>query len=172
VASTLGVNVASVVKWSQRFRTTGSAAARRMGGHRPYALAGERGWLLGRLAEKPDVTLRALVGELAERGIVVSYYAVWHFFEHEGISFKKSLRASEQDRPDVARRRARWQRHQARLDPPRLVFIDETWAKTNMTRRHGRCARGARLVAKVPHGRWRTLTLETPGMLQCKWIMI
>jgi len=38
------------------------------------------------------------------------------------------------------------------------VFIDETWAKTNMTRRHGRCVRGARLVAKVPHGRWRTLT--------------
>ena len=38
------------------------------------------------------------------------------------------------------------------------MFIDETWAKTNMTRRHGRCARGARLVAKVPHGRWRTLT--------------
>ena len=38
------------------------------------------------------------------------------------------------------------------------MFIDETWAKTNMTRRHGRCACGARLVAKVPHGRWRTLT--------------
>jgi hypothetical protein len=38
------------------------------------------------------------------------------------------------------------------------VFIDETWAKTNMTRRYGRCRRGARLVAKVPHGRWRTLT--------------
>ena len=38
------------------------------------------------------------------------------------------------------------------------MFIDETWAKTNMTRRHGRCARGTRLVAKVPHGRWRTLT--------------
>jgi transposase len=34
-----------------------------------------------------------------------------------------------------------------------LVFIDETWAKTNMTRTHGE-----RLVAKVPHGRWRTLT--------------
>jgi transposase len=48
--------------------------------------------------------------------------------------------------------------HQGRLDPRRLVFIDETWAKTNMTRRHGRCARGTRLVAKVPHGRWRTLT--------------
>jgi hypothetical protein len=38
------------------------------------------------------------------------------------------------------------------------VFIDETWAKTNMTRRHGRCSRGARLLAKVPQARWRTLT--------------
>jgi transposase len=38
------------------------------------------------------------------------------------------------------------------------VFIDETWVKTNMTPRHGRCARGQRLVAKAPHGRWRTMT--------------
>ena len=71
---------------------------------------------------------------------------------------KKSLRASEQDRPDVARRRERWKRHQGRLDAARLVFIDETWAKTNMTRTHGWCARGNRLVAKAPFGRWRTLT--------------
>jgi len=68
------------------------------------------------------------------------------------------VHASEQDRPDVARRRVRWKNHQGKLDPTRLVFIDETWAKTNMTRRHGRCARGRRLAAKVPHGRWRTLT--------------
>jgi transposase len=58
----------------------------------------------------------------------------------------------------VARRRRRWKTHQGKLDPARLVFIDETWAKTNMTRTHGRCARGERLVAKVPHGRWRTMT--------------
>jgi transposase len=38
------------------------------------------------------------------------------------------------------------------------VFIDETWAKTNMTRAHGRSPRGVRLVGRVPHGRWRTLT--------------
>jgi transposase len=38
------------------------------------------------------------------------------------------------------------------------VFIDETWAKTNMTRTHGRCAVGQRLVDKVPHGHWKTLT--------------
>ena len=89
VAATFKVSVASVVKWSQRFRATGSAAARPMGGNRPYVLSSERDWLLKRLAEQPDVTLRALLAELAERGIKVSYYAVWHFFEHEGISFKK-----------------------------------------------------------------------------------
>src|SRR6202161_1081524 len=71
---------------------------------------------------------------------------------------KKSLHASEQDRPDVARRRAQWKKYQGRIDPQRLVFIDETWAKTNMTRSHGRAPRGTRLVAKAPHGRWHTLT--------------
>jgi transposase len=89
VAALFGVSVASVVKWSQRFRSTGSAAARPMGWRKPYALAGERDWLLARIAQAPDLTLRAIVAELAERGITVSYFAVWHFFEHEGISFKK-----------------------------------------------------------------------------------
>jgi transposase len=73
-------------------------------------------------------------------------------------ALKKTLHASEQDRPDVARRRALWKRHQGSVDPKRLIFIDETWAKTNMTRLHGRCAVGKRLVAKVPHGHWKTLT--------------
>jgi transposase len=80
------------------------------------------------------------------------------FSTPKGSASKKSLHASEQDRADVARRRAQWKKYQGRLDPARLVFIDETWAKTNMTRTHGRCARGQRLVAKAPHGRWRTLT--------------
>jgi transposase len=101
VASAFKVSVASVVKWSQRFRATGSPAARPMGG-RAYVLAAEREWLLKRLAEKPDITLRALAAELAERGIVVSYYAVWHFFEHEGISFKKK---PARQRAGSARRR-------------------------------------------------------------------
>jgi len=43
-------------------------------------------------------------------------------------------------------------------DPSRLVFIDETWARTNMTRTHGWWQRGKPLPAKVPHGRWRTMT--------------
>lgn len=66
--------------------------------------------------------------------------------------------AREQDRPDVSRRRAQWRNYQGLIDPSRLVFIDETWAKTNMTRTHGWAPRGQRLVDKVPHGRWKTAT--------------
>ena len=58
----------------------------------------------------------------------------------------------------MARRRAQWKKYQNRLDPARLVFIDETWAKTNMTRLRGWSPRGRKLLAKIPQGRWRTLT--------------
>ena len=69
VAELYDVSVASVVKWSQRARATGSAAAKPMGGRRPYLLEGERDWLLVRLAAKPDLTLHALLAELGERGV-------------------------------------------------------------------------------------------------------
>src|SRR3982751_2758085 len=72
---------------------------------------------------------------------------------------KKTLHAAEQDRPDVAQARRVFIRRQPALDPRRLVFIDETWAATNMTRRYGRCARGLRLRACVPHGHWKLTTL-------------
>jgi transposase len=66
--------------------------------------------------------------------------------------------ASEQDRPDIARRRARWKAHQNKLDPRRLVFIDETWVKTNMAPLRGWAPRGKRLRAKAPFGHWKTMT--------------
>jgi len=83
------VSVSSVVKWSQRQRDVGSPAARPVGGRKPYAVDGERDWVLARIAAQPDLTLRALVVELADRGLVVSYYALWHFLQREGITFKK-----------------------------------------------------------------------------------
>src|SRR5713101_6310604 len=90
-ASLFGVSVASVVKWSQRKRLTGSAAAKRIGGSRRRVLCGsERDWLLARIAAVPDVTLRGLLSELAARGVKVSYGSVWRVFEVEGISFKKN----------------------------------------------------------------------------------
>lgn len=65
-------------------------------------------------------------------------------------------------------RRATWRVAQLGLDPERLVFLDETWVKTNMTRVRGRAERGQRLIAKVPHGHWKTTTflaaLRTTGV--------
>jgi putative transposase len=66
--------------------------------------------------------------------------------------------AGERDRPDVARRRAQWTKYQDRIEPERLVFIDETWTKTNMAPLRGWAPRGHRLTAKVPHGHWKTTT--------------
>ncbi|OUJ01516.1 transposase [Acetobacter cibinongensis] len=71
---------------------------------------------------------------------------------------KKTAHAAEQDRPDILIRRQEWFDTQPDLDPARLVFIDETWASTNMARRYGRCRRGQRLRSAVPHGHWKTTT--------------
>ena len=57
----------------------------------------------------------------------------------------------------LTQRRA-WRDSQPGLDPERLVFIDETWAKTNMARTHGWAPRGERLRMAVPHGHWNTTT--------------
>jgi len=65
---------------------------------------------------------------------------------------------TEQERPDVAALREVWLAHQPSLDIHRLVFLDETWAKTNMTRTHGRCQKGKRLHGKAPYGHWKTMT--------------
>ncbi len=66
--------------------------------------------------------------------------------------------ALEQARADVTRRRQRWRRWQQSLDPNRLVFIDETWIKTNMAPLYGWGQKGKRLRGFAPHGHWRTLT--------------
>lgn len=157
-AATFGVSVASAVKWSQRYRATGSIAPGKMGGHKRLKLEGERSWILARLAQEPDLTVRRIADELAERGIIVGHVAVWNLIRRENLTHKKSVSASEQSRPDIARKRARWRRYQALVDPRRLVFIDETWTKMNTAPLRGWAACGARLPDQVPHGHWRTLT--------------
>ena len=84
------VSVTAAGRWSRRLRETGSAAALAMGGVRRAVLAGERDWLLARIEEQPDLTLRAIRAELAERGMIVSYDAVWRFYKREGMTFKKN----------------------------------------------------------------------------------
>src|SRR3954470_23786684 len=71
----------------------------------------------------------------------------------------RSLRAAEQDRPDVARHRSRWRVWQRYMDGERFVFIYETAATTAMTRLYGGSPRGERLVDAVPAGHWKTTTV-------------
>jgi transposase len=59
----------------------------------------------------------------------------------------------------VQEQRASWQAAQPWVDATKLVFVDETWASTNMTRRYGRAPGGARLVEAIPHGHWKVTTL-------------
>jgi PAS domain-containing protein len=74
------------------------------------------------------------------------------------ITVKKSLRAAERKRADVARARRRWIREQGFLDPTHLVFIDETAVTTDMMRLNGWNPRGKRLVSDAPMGHWETVT--------------
>jgi hypothetical protein len=71
---------------------------------------------------------------------------------------KKSQRAAEQGRAEIAEARQQWRAQQAEWRPDNLVFVDETGASTKMTRLYGRCPRGERLVAPVPWGHWKTTT--------------
>jgi hypothetical protein len=121
--------------------------------------------LAARIAAEPHVSLRKLLYELEARGIVVSHGALWNFVHGQGLSFKKTVRAAEQQRPDVARKRYWWQKYQTRIDPSRLVFIDETWVKTNMAPLRGWALKSQRLQGRVPHGHWKTLTFV--GALRC-----
>ena len=68
------------------------------------------------------------------------------------------MHASEQEREDVQAARRAWSEAQPGMDLEKLVFIDETWTSTSMTRRYGRAPRGQRCIASAPHGHWKTTT--------------
>ena len=87
---------------------------------------------------------------------------------------QKTVVPSERNRPDVAQRRARWIERQGRIAPERLVFIDETWTKTNMAPLRGWAPRGERLVAEVPHGHWKTRTFVAAlrhHRIEAPWVL-
>ena len=118
------------------------------------------------IAETPDRTLRELKAHLQT---TLSVPTLCRALRALKLTVKKKvLIAAERERPDVATRRAAWKAEQAGHDPEHLVFIDETWAKTNMTRTRGRSPKGARLLARVPHGHWKTTTflaaMRTTGL--------
>ena len=90
VAARFGVAVSSVVKWSQRYRRTGSVAPGKVGGHRRRVLEPHRDFIVERIGQEPHLTLHRLKDELAARGVSVSHNTVWQFLRREGLRFKKN----------------------------------------------------------------------------------
>ena len=90
-AKRFGVSVASAVRIGQRHRSGRGQVPGKIGGHRRPFLKGEAGdWLLARQAEKPDLTIRTLTSELADRGVHVVHDTVWRFVRQAGLSVKKN----------------------------------------------------------------------------------
>jgi len=157
-AELFDVAISTAVKWLQRLRDTGSSAAKPRGGS-TSRLEKDREQILAVVDERPDATLKEILAALRKQRIRTSRTALCRFLDRHNITRKKkSLRAAEQQRKDVAQARRKWIREQGLLDPARLVFIDETGVNTNMVRLYGRGPRGVRLVDHVPFGEWETIT--------------
>jgi transposase len=88
-AEVYAVGVSTVIRWVQRFRATGSIAAKPMGGDRRSRLSCERTWILERIEAEPDLTIEELRNELKGRGVMVGHGTVCRFFAREDITFKK-----------------------------------------------------------------------------------
>jgi putative transposase len=90
VAARFGIAVSSAVKWAQRYRSSGSVAPGKMGGHRKRILEPHRAFIVERLNQTSHLTLHGLKAELAARGVKVSHDTVWQFLRREGLRFKKN----------------------------------------------------------------------------------
>ncbi len=91
IAASFEISPSVVSKWCGRQRTTGSVAPARMGGYKLVVLAAHLDFVHARFAEEPELSLRGLKKDLAERrGVKVSYGAVWSFVHAQGLSFKKN----------------------------------------------------------------------------------
>ncbi|OSQ42809.1 transposase [Thalassospira alkalitolerans] len=90
VAARFDVAVSSVVKWQQRYRSTGSVAPRKMGGYRKRVLTEHLEFIHEQIKQTPHLTLHGMKDLLAERGVIVSHQAVWRFLRDEGLRFKKN----------------------------------------------------------------------------------
>ncbi|MGH6914395.1 MAG: IS630 family transposase [Geminicoccales bacterium] len=159
------VSASSAIRWVEWHAQTGQVGRRRRGGKSRSPLEPHAAWLLALIEAEPDLTLAEIERRVgAGLGVRTSDSSLDRFFKRHRVSFKKkTLRAAEQDRPDVAEARARWKAGQAALDAKKLVFVDETGADTKMVRSRGRCRRGERLIGQAPWGHWKTTTF-TAGL--------
>ncbi len=147
-----------VYRVRDRQQEAGVRSSFQIGGHRRSRLAARAQALRAWIAAEPDLTLAELQQRLAQQGVATKIGALWHQLNNWNLTFKKTLYASEQERADVQAARRAWSDAQPRMDIEKLVFIDETWTSTSMTRRYGRAPRGQRCIGSAPHGHWKTTT--------------
>jgi transposase len=171
-AERFGVSTAFVRRLEQRFRLTGCLAPRPHGGGRAPKLAAHEEALRRAVAERPDAT----PAEHRERlRLPASRVTVWRTMRRLRLTRKKkSVHASERDRPDVAEARRLWPMKMAGVDPKDLAFLDETGANTAMQRTHGYAPEGRRVAGSAPLGGWQAVTFVgalTAGGLVAPWAL-
>jgi transposase len=97
-AARFDVAPSTVVNWMKRADEEGRPTVGKVGGHRKFILEAELPWIRARLEQKPELSLRGLLAELNDRGLAVSYFAVWKIVHRGGLSFKKKS-ACQRTRP-------------------------------------------------------------------------
>jgi transposase len=159
-AERFGVSAASVSRWRTREREQGDARAKALGGDRRSGrIEAHHGAVLAALGPDRDATIEEVRRDLAAQGLVFGFGTIQRFFTRHDITRKKRPRTPQSSIAPTSRRNARiGSKDNSTLDPERLIFIDETWASTNMARRYGRSPRGQRLRVGVPFGHWKTTT--------------
>src|SRR3984957_14351546 len=150
-AAHFGVSRSLVINLMTAYRLRGSLAPKPLGGGRRAKLDPHREFLC--VGKNGDITMPELAGELAAAcGAKVDPASLSRWLIRNGYRFKKTLLASECDRPDIRQAREEWRTERQpkmRLEPHRLVFLDETGTTTKMTRlRKRRALRGRRLRGK------------------------
>ena len=163
VAAQFEVAPSTAVRVQARYETTGSVEPAKQGRPKGSGKLGPvQDAIIAKVEVQPDITMPDLAACLeAEHGVTADPSNLSKLLCRHGFSYKKTLLASEKERADVKQARRAWiERRQPfmRRQPGRLVFIDETSVKTNMTPLRGRSPRGERLIADAPFGRWHTQT--------------
>lgn len=157
IARTFGVDPSTVTRLLRRRRQAGTLEPKPHGGGPPPALTEDDHRRLDELIRgQPDITLN----ELKRRGgFTCSLKTLWRAVRRRRLTFKKkSLHADQRDRPDVQAKRRAFRRKVRKIEPRRLVFVDETGITTAMTPAYAWAPCGVRAVDSAPAS-WETTTL-------------
>jgi transposase len=157
IAALFRVSLSFIVRLLQRRRDAGTLEPKPHGGGPPPVLGPDDQQRLAELIRTdPDATLK----QLKQRGgFTCSLKTLWCALRRQGLTFKKkSLHASEQDRPDVQKKRRLFRKEVAQIEPGRLVFVDETGVTTAMTPAYAWAPCGERAVDSAPAS-WESVTV-------------